>query len=85
MKMNKKYFLEELKKKTGLNEDDCLKISNVIDDTFIIGQKNKEKMIYGFVENLNIDEAKAAEIYEIAMDIISSSIKEKLKHPFKKD
>lgn len=46
MKMNKEDFLKELKEKTNLSEEDCLKVSYVLDETaFIFGKKNKEKLV----------------------------------------
>ena len=81
--MNKKYFLEKLEEETKLSSEKCLIISDVLDDTFIVGKKNKEKMISAFIERLNINKEKAEEIYEKTMNIIKTSIKEKVKHPFK--
>lgn len=40
-------------------------------------------MISRFIEELNVSEIEANRIYEIAMKIISNSIKNKIKHPFK--
>ena len=84
MRMNKTDFIKELSNKTGYNEDMCLQINNIIEDTFLIGKKNKEKMINDLKNKLNINEEEANKIYETAMNIISSEIKNKLKHPFKK-
>ncbi len=84
MRMNKTDFIKELSNKTGYNEDMCLQINNIIEDTFLIGKKNKEKMVNDFKNKLNINEEEANKIYETAMNIISSEIKNKLKHPFKK-
>lgn len=84
MRMNKTEFIKELSNKTGYNKDMCLQINNIIEDTFLIGKKNKEKMINDFKNKLNINEEEANKIYETAMNIISSEIKNKLKHPFKK-
>ncbi len=84
MRMNKNDFIKELSNKTGYNEDMCLQINNIIEDTFLIGKKNKEKMVNDFKNKLNINEEEANKIYETAMNIISSEIKNKLKHPFKK-
>lgn len=84
MRMNKTEFIKELSNKTGYNEDMCLQINNIIEDTFLIGKKNKEKMVNDFKNKLNINEEEANKIYETAMNIISSEIKNKLKHPFKK-
>lgn len=84
MKMNKTDFIKELSNRTGYNEDRCLQINNIIEETFLIGKKNKEKMINDFENKLSINEDEANKIYEIAMNIISSEIKNKLKHPLKK-
>ncbi len=81
--MNKTLFLKEIKEKTNLSEEDVLKISDTLDDTFIIGKKNKEKMIESFISKLGISDAEAERIYEIIMDIMKNAIKDKLKHPFK--
>lgn len=84
MKMNKTDFIKELSNKLGYNEEKCLQINNIIEDTFLIGKNNKEKMINDLKSKLNITEDEANKIYETAMNIISLEIKNKLKHPFKK-
>ena len=81
--MNKKEFIDEIKEKLNFEDEQCIKINNIIEDTFLIGKKNKEKMIKRFIEELNVSEDKANEIYNTAMEIVSSGIKDKLKHPFK--
>lgn len=80
--MNKSEFIKELTKQTGLEEEKCVQINDIIEKIFIIGKKNKEKMIEEFMGKLSIDENEANRIYEIAMGIIGQSIKDKLKHPF---
>lgn len=81
--MNKKEFIKELSKRTGYDEEKCEKINNILEDTFFIGRKNKEKMIKEFIEKININENEANKIYENIMDVINKSIKDKLKNPFK--
>lgn len=81
--MNKKLFIKELEKQTGYNEEKCYLINSIIEDTFIIGKKNKEKMKEKFQTQLNITENKADELYIQVMNIIGSELKNKLKHPFK--
>lgn len=83
MKMNKRGFIEELVKKTGLTKDECIKINECLEDNFLIGKKNKEKTINLLIEKLNIDETKANELYNTASSIMKNAIKEKIKHPFK--
>lgn len=83
MKMNKKEFIEKLSKETSYDERKCNLINSIIEDTFIIGKKSKEKMIVEFKEKLKIKEQEANKVYEIVMQIIAAGIKDKLKHPFK--
>lgn len=83
MKMDKKEFIEKLSKQTNYDEIKCNLINSIIEDTFIIGKKSKEKMIVEFKEKLKIEEQEANKVYEIVMQIIGTGIKDKLKHPFK--
>lgn len=83
MKMDKKEFIEKLSKQTNYDERKCNLINSIIEDTFIIGKKSKEKMIVEFEEKLKIEEQEANKVYEIVMQIIAAGIKDKLKHPFK--
>lgn len=82
-KMNKKKYIEVLKEKTKLSEDKCIIINDILESHFIVGRKNKQKIIDDLKEKLNIDEINAEEIYNVCMEIILSSVKEKLKSPFK--
>lgn len=81
--MNKSEFIKALSKQTSYNEERCNTINNIIADTFIIGKKNKEKMIERFEKQINLDENEANKLYETVIRIIGSEIKNKLKHPFK--
>ena len=81
--MNKGEFLRELSTQTGYNEEKCNLINSVIENTMIIGKKNKEKMTERFKEELNLNNNEANKLYEIVMNIISNEIKNKLKRPFK--
>ena len=81
--MNKSEFINELSKQTGYDEEKCSLINSIIEDTFIIGKKNKEIMIEKFENGLNFDKNEAEKLYETVMNILGSEIKNKLKHPFK--
>ena len=83
-KMNKTEFIKELSIKTGLDESKCTEINSIIEDTFLFGKKSKEKMIEEFKTKLGFDEAKAETTYETAMGIITTSMKNRIKHPFGK-
>ena len=81
--MNKQGFIKELVKQTNMSENECILINECLEENFLIGKKNKEKTINLLIEKLNINEEKANEIYNIASSIIATSIKDKIKHPFK--
>ena len=81
--MNKSEFIKELSKQTGYDEEKCNVINSIVEDTFIIGKKNKDKMIEKFEEQIKLDENEANKLYETVMSIIGGEIKNKLKHPFK--
>lgn len=80
--MNKEKFIKELESVTGLDNDKCIIVNNILENHFIIGNKNKEKMILDMEEQLKITKEDAERIYENAMSILSNGIKDKLKHPF---
>lgn len=81
--MNKEKFIIELVNKTGYDQEKCILINNILENNFIIGKKNKEKIINDIKEQLSFNEQEAENIYEISMSIITKELKEKLKHPFK--
>ena len=43
--MNKEKFIEELSNKTGYSKENCTIINSVLEDNFLIGKKNKDKII----------------------------------------
>lgn len=83
MKMNKQKLIKELSIQTGYEEETCTLINNVIENHFIIGRKNKERIIQDLKDTVNLKEDDAENVYDIVMKIITGEIKNKLKHPFK--
>lgn len=83
MKMNKREFIKELSSQTGYNEQKCILIDNVIENYFIFGKKNREKIIKDLQIKASLNEDDAENAYDIAIKIITGEIKNKLKHPFK--
>ena len=83
--MEENKVIDGLKEKLKYNDEKCLKINNIVENTFIFGKKNKDKMISKFMEELKVDEKEANVIYKTVMDIIGDAIINKVKHPFKKD
>ena len=43
--VNKTKFINELEKETQLRTEECLIINDVLENNFIIGRKNKQKII----------------------------------------
>lgn len=83
MKMNKKKFIEKLQDRTKLSIKDCENINDILENHFIFNNQNKYEIVNDIVKEIGIEKEKAENIYEISMDIISSALKDKLKHPFK--
>ena len=81
--MNKSEFLKELSKQTGYDLEKCNLVNSILEDTVIIGKKNKEKMIEKFEKQLNLDNNEANKLYDVVMNIVGNEIKNKLKNPFK--
>lgn len=81
--MNKTIFIKELSKQTGYDEEKCTLINNIIENYFILGRKNKEKIIKDLQIKANLNEDDSENAYDISIKIITGEIKNKLKHPFK--
>lgn len=80
--MKKEKFIKELESITKLDKGKCTIVNSILESHFIIGKKNKEKMISDFIEQLAVTKEEAEKIYESAMSVIAKSIKDRLKHPF---
>lgn len=83
MKMNKREFIKELSNQTGYDEPKCILINNIIENYFIFGKRNKEKIIQELQVKANLKEDDAENVYDIFIKIITTEIKNKWKHPFK--
>ena len=82
MKMNKSKFIKRLKEETDYSEDRCVLVNDILENNFIIGRKNKQKIINDLILK-NFTEDEAENIYDISINIIMSEINNKIKHPFK--
>lgn len=85
IKMNKTGFIEKLKEVLNIDDNKANIINNILESNNIIGKKGKENIINDLMGQLKIDLAEANKIYEKVMNIIKDTIKNKLKHPFRKD
>lgn len=82
MKMNKTGFIDELSRQLSYPKDTCIVINDILENSFFINKKNKDKIIEEFIQNLNVNNEEATKIYDIAIKIIKDEVKNKLKHPF---
>ena len=83
--MNKSGLIKKLSEELGYDEGKCTIISSVIDDHFIVGVNNKEKIKADLKEKLGIGEEEADKIYNVVAETIAGGLKDKILHPFKKD
>ena len=81
--MNKTGFIKELSKQTGYDEEKCILINDIIENYFIFGRKNKDKIIQDLQVKVKLNEDDSENVYDIAIKIITEEMKNKLKHPFK--
>lgn len=81
--MNKRDMINMLKEKTNYNEEKCIIINDILEDNFIIGRKNKDKIISQLIEKINVTLDEAEEIYNAAMEIVTVSVKDSVKYYFK--
>lgn len=81
--MNKEKFIKELEEVTGLDNGKCTIINSILEDHFLLGKNNKEKIVTDIKIRLNVTSEESEKIYEFTMSIIGNGVKDKLKHPFK--
>lgn len=82
-KMNKTQFIKKIKEILNVDENTATIINSILESNNIFGRKNKDKIISEMMDALKIDLEKAESIYEKIMNLITSTIKNKIKHPFK--
>lgn len=80
--MNKEKFIKELESVTGLDNELCVSINDILESNFIVGKKNKEKIVSDIARRLEITTDESEKIYESAMQVLGNGLKDKLKHPF---
>ena len=83
-KVNKREFINILSKKTKLSTDKCETINNILERHFLLGKKNKDKIINDIEKELEISRTLSEEMYKTSLTILKEEIKNKIKHPFKR-
>ena len=82
--MNKSDFIKQLSEKLGYDEGKCAIINSVLEDHFIIGKNNKEKMLTDLMEKLGIGQEEANKIYNVVAETVTGNIKDRITGIFKK-
>ena len=80
--MNKADFINKLAEKTGLSEEQCQKMNQILEEIPVLGKTNKERIVAEFQQAFKVTAEKAEELYGNAVSTIGQGIKDKLKHPF---
>lgn len=71
---NKKNYVSKLMEETNKTEQECIIINDILENHFIIGKNNKEKIKEDFINKLNIDESEADKLYNICAELIVKGI-----------
>ena len=82
--MNKGEFIKKLSEKLGYDEEKCTIINSIVEDHFLIGRNNKEKLIADFIEKLGVSSEEADNIYNVVTETVTGSIKDRIKGIFGK-
>lgn len=69
-----KSIREKLKELTNRSDEEVTIIDEIINNHFIIGKNNKEKIIIDFKEKLSITDEEADELYNQCSEIIVKGI-----------
>ena len=67
MKMNKEEYIKVLMVKTNRSEGECNILNQIIENHFIVGKNNKEKIINDIIQKLQLEYKEADELYNICM------------------
>lgn len=59
---------------TGRSEEECVKINEVLNNHFLIGHNQKDKIVNDFCSALGIEHQEADELYNQCMEVIVKGI-----------
>lgn len=65
---------EKLKELTNRSDDEVTIIDEILNNHFIVGRNNKEKIVAGFKEKLNLTDEEADNLYNQCSEIIVKGI-----------
>ena len=71
---NKEEYIKVLMVKTNRSEGECNILNQIIENHFIVGKNNKEKIINDIIQKLQLEYKEADELYNICMENILKGI-----------
>lgn len=74
MKMNKEEYIKVLIEKTNRSEEECTVLNQIIENHFIVGKNNKEKIINDIIQKLQVEYKEADELYNICIESVLKGI-----------
>ena len=74
MKMNIEEYIIVLMVNTNRSEGECNILNQIIENHFIVGKNNKEKIINDIIQKLQLEYKEADELYNICMENILKGI-----------
>ena len=69
-----KNIKEKLKEVTNRSDEEITIIDEILNNHFVVGKNNKEKIMADFKEQLNIDDQEADKLYNQCSEIIVKGI-----------
>ena len=84
LNMNEADFIQELMSQANLSEDQGGMVNEILQSTFLAGNKDENMIVNLIAEKLGVDKAQAQQIYTIAIGLLASGVLSKLKGIFKR-
>jgi hypothetical protein len=81
--MNAEKFIESLSEHTGLDENQARTVNEIIETTYMVGNKSKNFIIQQISQKLGVSEEIADMIYNVAIGIIASIVLKRI-NPFRR-
>ena len=76
-------FINGLSHKSDIKLEQAEQVNGILEETFLVGKENKDKIVAEIVNKLCVDEEKAGSLCNDSMDVLKDSLVEKIKKPFK--
>lgn len=72
--MNKAEVVKKLMEKTEYSEEKCVILNDILENHFIVGKNNKEKIVNDIIEKLDVTYEQADELYNVCMELVVKGV-----------